>query len=67
MSNPVRQTCGGAEVEVYTDGSPLFSELAITKINGERVKARLSINDLHDIRYCIDRVLAQLPSGGPRP
>lgn len=61
----IRQYAGDCRLQVETVGSPLWADLKITKLNGEFVDAKLSINDLYDLRYCIDRVLAQLPDGAP--
>ena len=60
MGNPIRQTAGNCSIEVYTDGWPLFPELTITGLNGDVVSVRVMTGDLHDLRYCIDRVLSQL-------
>lgn len=57
----IEQSAGGCEICVYTDGWPLWPVLRVKAINGEATEARLCVSDLHDLRYCIDRVLAQLP------
>lgn len=56
--NPIQQTAGECTVTVYTDGAPLWPE-----INIAGTKSQTSLATLHDLRYCIDRVLAQLPEG----
>ena len=56
----VRQFAGKCTVEVYTDGSPLWPEIIIVAANSDLHKVRVSMAELHDLRYCIDRVLAQL-------
>jgi hypothetical protein len=53
----IEQTAGDVSLVVYTDGAPLFPQLTVA--GGE--PQRLTVNSLHDLRYCIDRVLAQLP------
>ncbi len=63
----IEQSAGGAMVSVYTDGSPLWPDVSITQANGQVITARVAVNDLHDLRYCIDRVLAQLGPHLQRP
>ena len=53
----VIQTAGGARLEVFTDGSPLWFQLDFPD-RGIDVPA-LSRDDLIDLRYCIDRMLAK--------
>lgn len=60
MSNPIAQSAGRCLVRVYTDGSPLWPEIEIEANNGTLHEVRVSVQELHDLRYCIDRVLAQL-------
>lgn len=56
----VQQRAGNCHLEVYLEGSPLWPTLTLTKLNGERVEARLSMEDLHDLRYCVERVLTMV-------
>jgi hypothetical protein len=56
----VEQKAGRVGVCVFTDGSPLLPVITIRKSNGELIEARVSMAELHDLRYCVDRVLAQL-------
>lgn len=58
----IEQTAGRCGVEVYTDGTPFWPEITIEANNGEVVEVRVSVAELHNLRYCIDRVLAQLPA-----
>ena len=60
--SPIRQTAGACMIEVYTDGYPLFPQITIKQPNSDVVVSRGSVADLHDLRYCIDRVLAQIPT-----
>lgn len=60
MRDPIRQTAGNCSITVYTGGSPLFPDLQIKAINGDDYSVKMNVNDLHDLRYCIDRVLAEL-------
>jgi hypothetical protein len=57
----IEQAAGDVRVRVYTDGSPMATYVTIRARNGEPHEIRGRIADLHDLRYCIDRVLAQLP------
>lgn len=56
----VHQNAGKVEVEVYTDASPLRPRVFLTENNGERHEIHTDIKSLHDLRYCIDRVLNML-------
>lgn len=40
----------------FTDGAPLATSLFI----GNQTVRQLSMNDLHDLRYCVDRMIARL-------
>ncbi len=55
------QAAGGSRIGVYTDGWPHWPKVSLTQANGEVVSATITVADLHDLRYCIERVLAQLP------
>lgn len=59
----VEQSAGRCRIEVYTEGSPLWPEIEIVANNGEKHRVRVSMGELHDLRYCIDRVLTQLGKG----
>jgi hypothetical protein len=63
----IAQRAGRVAVEVFTDGAPLWPEIEIEANNGEAFRVRISTNELHDLRYCVDRVLAQLASSGIAP
>lgn len=56
----VNATAGNARIWAHADGWPIWVDLVVSGINGAEVEVRVSTNDLHDLRYCIDRVLAQL-------
>jgi hypothetical protein len=56
----IGQGAGRVEIKAYTDGSPISIVLYVTANNGERVEVRVWEDVLHDLRYCIDRVLAQI-------
>jgi hypothetical protein len=58
----IKQTCGQVTISADTHGSPVWADLAI---DGQTVNHRLSVGDLHDLRYCIDRVLTQLATASP--
>lgn len=47
----IEQTAGSIKVTGYTDGWPLSFTVEAPN--------RVGIEDLHDLRYCIDRVLHQ--------
>lgn len=52
----IAQQAGGVEVYAYTDGWPIS---VTVKIDG--IEHRVGVSGLHDLRYCIERVLSQLP------
>lgn len=56
----IEQSAGACTVSVYTDGWPRWPEFVIIANNGEKHTVLGSVDHLHDLRYCIDRVLAQL-------
>ena len=56
----IHQSAGDIAIEVYTDGSPVWPTLRISDNRGEGHEIRLSVAHLHDLAYCIQRVLAQL-------
>lgn len=56
----ISQKAGKCEVEVWTDGLPLWPVFRIEAINGEVHEVRVSAAHLHDLKYCIERVLVQL-------
>jgi len=65
MKNPVAQSAGDCSVKVYTDGHPLYATIEIDTRSGQGTKsAHVEIAYLHDLRYCIDRVLEQLAHAG---
>lgn len=58
MTTCVKQSAGDCKIEAWTDGAPIWPELRIIANNGEEHQIRVSVAHLHDLRYCIDRVLA---------
>ncbi len=54
----VEQRAGRIELVTYTDGWPLRTSMRYDGVEVEQ----LSTNDLHDLRYAVDRQLAQLPT-----
>jgi len=52
-----RQTAGKMMIEVNRAASPLFFEVYIEKLNGNSISARVELDDLVDLRYCIDRII----------
>lgn len=55
----IAQSAGRVSIEGWTEGYPLFVNLCIGE-DTDRYLHRISLNDLHDLRYCVDRVLAQV-------
>lgn len=53
----IKQSAGDMKLTVYTDGWPL--QFYLEDAQGQQM--RLSLSDIHDVRYAIDRVLDQLP------
>lgn len=56
----IKQSAGMIAVEAYTDGHPITANLHLQRGGSEAHLRGLGVNDLHDLRYCVDRVLAQL-------
>lgn len=54
----IEQTAGNFSFRTYTDGYPLRIEM---RSEVDSFFSTLSVADLHDLRYCADRMLAQLP------
>jgi hypothetical protein len=40
----------------------MWPTITVVQNNGATIELNLSIAHLHDLRYCIERVLAQLPN-----
>lgn len=60
----ITQTCGNVRIDVHTGGHPLWPEIEIDTQSGQGVvNARVDVSYLHDLRYCIDRVLSQIDAG----
>jgi len=53
----IEQKAGAFEVSTYTDGVPFFYNF---KYEDEEILHNMRTSDLHDLRYCIDRVLSQV-------
>lgn len=62
----IEQSAGACTIVVYTDGSPFWPEITLTSVSGQKVTAMVDVASLHDIRYCISRVLDQLAEAAPR-
>lgn len=60
----VQQSAGKVKIDVYTGGSPMWPRIFIVENNGEQHEIHTDVKTLHDLRYCIDRVLNML--GNPR-
>jgi hypothetical protein len=63
MSRHIEQSAGDARVSVWTNGWPRFFDIEIAR----ETSARVEVECLHDLRYCIDRVLSQLAEEDTRP
>ncbi|PHP18772.1 hypothetical protein CG471_16015 [Sphingobium sp. IP1] len=61
----IKQKAGDIEFTAYTDGYPIQIVARLHAGQIDSVDYRLSVNDLHDLRYCVDRVLAQLQERKP--
>ncbi|WP_343546763.1 hypothetical protein [Sphingobium yanoikuyae] len=61
----ITQKAGEIEITAYTDGHPVQIYVRLHAGQIDSVDYRLSVNDLHDLRYCVDRVLAQLQERKP--
>ncbi len=60
MSAPIEQSVGRFEIAAYTDGWPISIEVRYRQWNGEVAELRCHPSDLEDLRYGINRVLAQV-------
>lgn len=57
------QTAGACKIETWTEATPMWFDV---KVDGAR--ARVSVETIYDLHYCLERVLAQLPAApGGRP
>ena len=58
----IEQKAGAFEVSTYTDGVPFFYSVRHIETYREDdvVLRNMKTSDLHDLRYCIDRVLSQV-------
>jgi len=57
----IEQTAGSVGVRVFTDGWPRWPQIEIDTQSGQGVvSCQVGVEYLHDLRFCIDRVLAQL-------
>lgn len=53
----IKQSAGDVSIACHTGGWPVRPEIRIA----DHETIRVHVAALHDLRYCIDRVLAQLP------
>lgn len=53
----IEQRAGRIELVTYTDGWPLRTSVRFDGVEIEQ----MSVNDLYDLRYALDRQIAQLP------
>ncbi|MDP1873622.1 hypothetical protein [Phenylobacterium sp.] len=56
----MERTAGNLTIEAWTDGSPVWLFVKHRSHQGEVVLSHLQVEDLHDLRYLIDRTLAGL-------
>lgn len=61
--NEIKQTAGQCTVKIAMCGWPHWSIVTI----GDVVAHGLTPDDLHDLRYCIDRALDQVPRREHKP
>ena len=59
----IEQRAGRFTLVSFTDGHPVFSAV---EFEGREVMRHLSINDLHDLRYAIDRQIVQVENASKR-
>jgi hypothetical protein len=57
----VAKQAGRFELECYTDGHPLWTEI---HIDGGAI-GKFAPEDLRDLKYCIDRMLARIEGDKP--
>ncbi len=57
----IDQTAGSITVSIWTEGWPVVVRLDVAQGLGEAVSTRLSVEDLHNLRYCCDRAISNLP------
>ena len=54
----VEQSAGRFKLSTWTEGWPLWIDF---EIDGQKVEGfHLVADEMHDLRYCIDRLLAKL-------
>lgn len=53
----IEQSAGEFRLETWTDGHPYWIKVFR---DGEELACSLTVSDLHDLRYCIGRMLAAL-------
>jgi hypothetical protein len=53
------QKAGDIQLRTFTDGYPLRIELTVTDYR-DNPPVTLDVDGLHDLRYCIDRLLAKV-------
>jgi DNA-directed RNA polymerase subunit N (RpoN/RPB10) len=62
----IEQSAGSFVMITYTDGAPVTTQLTVNdgSLHRSDTQLRLSLNDLHDLRYCCDRMIAQIEASG---
>jgi len=53
----IEQKAGKFSIETWTDGAPMW---VVIERDGERIAGLLQLSDLHDLRYCCDRMIVQM-------
>lgn len=57
----LEQQAGHVALVARTDGSPIAIDISlIDMFNGTDTTARLSVDDLHDLQYCVGRMLTKI-------
>lgn len=57
----VEQNAGDFTLRYWTDGYPHWISL---EFEGEELRTTLQINDIHDLRYACERIIATFPEKG---
>jgi hypothetical protein len=61
----IEQKAGKVTITAWTDSSPTSINVEYQQWNGDIDTFRMRPEHLHDLRYCIDRVLAQIKDASP--
>lgn len=56
----LQQNAGKVTIDAFTGGHPIQITVTYDQWNGERTDFRMNPEHLHDLRYCIDRMLAKI-------